>query len=120
MATDVTMPRLSDSMEEGKILKWIVEEGGEVKRGEPLCEIETDKANMTYEADTDGTLIEIVGAGGGTGALGGGVGESGGGSAGSGETGEVSGGQGAGDRGEEEVDEEEPAADEPEPEPEPE
>ena len=57
---DVAMPRLSDSMEEGTILKWIVEEGGEVKRGEPLCEIETDKANMTYEADTDGTLIEIV------------------------------------------------------------
>src|ERR687883_1241868 len=60
MASDVTMPRLSDSMEEGTILKWVVEEGGEVKRGEPLCEIETDKANMTYEADTDGTLIEIV------------------------------------------------------------
>src|SRR3954447_10801774 len=60
MATDVTMPRLSDSMEEGTILKWIVEEGGEVRRGEPLCEIETDKANMTYEADTDGVLVEIV------------------------------------------------------------
>ena len=60
MATDVTMPRLSDSMEEGTVLKWVVEEGGEVKRGEPLVEIETDKANMTYEADTDGTLIEIV------------------------------------------------------------
>jgi pyruvate dehydrogenase E2 component (dihydrolipoamide acetyltransferase) len=60
MATDVTMPRLSDSMEEGTILKWIVEKGGEVKRGEPLVEIETDKANMTYEADTDGTLIEVV------------------------------------------------------------
>ena len=60
MATDVTMPRLSDSMEEGTILSWIVEEGGEVKRGEPLVEIETDKANMTYESDTSGTLIEIV------------------------------------------------------------
>jgi pyruvate dehydrogenase E2 component (dihydrolipoamide acetyltransferase) len=70
MATDVTMPRLSDSMEEGTILKWIVEEGGEVKRGEPLCEIETDKANMTYEADTDGVLIEIVVAEGETVALG--------------------------------------------------
>src|SRR4051812_9043891 len=70
MATDVTMPRLSDSMEEGTILKWIVEEGGEVKRGEPLCEIETDKANMTYEADTDGTLLEIVVAEGETVALG--------------------------------------------------
>ncbi len=60
MATDVTMPRLSDSMEEGTVLKWLIEEGGEVKRGEPLVEIETDKANMTYEADTDGTLIELV------------------------------------------------------------
>src|SRR3954467_4917639 len=70
MATDVTMPRLSDSMEEGTILKWIVEEGGEVKRGEPLCEIETDKANMTYEADTDGVLVEIVVAEGETVALG--------------------------------------------------
>jgi pyruvate dehydrogenase E2 component (dihydrolipoamide acetyltransferase) len=60
MASDVTMPRLSDSMEEGTVLKWLVEEGNEVKRGEPLVEIETDKANMTYEADTDGTLIEVV------------------------------------------------------------
>jgi pyruvate dehydrogenase E2 component (dihydrolipoamide acetyltransferase) len=60
MASDVTMPRLSDSMEEGTVLKWLVEEGGEVKRGEPLVEIETDKANMTYDADSDGTLIEVV------------------------------------------------------------
>jgi pyruvate dehydrogenase E2 component (dihydrolipoamide acetyltransferase) len=60
MATDVTMPRLSDSMEEGTILKWLVSEGDEVKRGQELVEIETDKANMTYEADTDGALIEIV------------------------------------------------------------
>jgi pyruvate dehydrogenase E2 component (dihydrolipoyllysine-residue acetyltransferase) len=60
MATDVTMPRLSDSMEEGTVLKWLVEEGGEVKRGEPLVEIETDKANMTYDADTDGVLMEVV------------------------------------------------------------
>ena len=60
MASDVTMPRLSDSMEEGTVLKWLVEEGGEVKRGEPLVEIETDKANMTYEADTDGVLVEVL------------------------------------------------------------
>jgi len=60
MASEVTMPRLSDSMEEGTVLKWLVEEGGEVKRGEPLVEIETDKANMTYDADTDGVLVEIV------------------------------------------------------------
>jgi pyruvate dehydrogenase E2 component (dihydrolipoamide acetyltransferase) len=60
MATDVLMPRLSDSMEEGTVLKWLVEQGGAVKRGEPLVEIETDKANMTYEADTDGVLIELL------------------------------------------------------------
>ncbi len=60
MAETVGMPRLSDSMEEGTVLKWLVEEGGEVKRGEPLVEIETDKANMTYEADTDGVLIKVI------------------------------------------------------------
>jgi pyruvate dehydrogenase E2 component (dihydrolipoamide acetyltransferase) len=60
MATDVVMPRLSDSMEEGTVLKWLVEEGGEVRRGQPLVEIETDKANMTYEADTDGVLVEVL------------------------------------------------------------
>jgi pyruvate dehydrogenase E2 component (dihydrolipoamide acetyltransferase) len=60
MASEITMPRLSDSMEEGTILKWLVEKGGEVKKGEPLVEIETDKANMTYDADTDGTLIEVL------------------------------------------------------------
>src|ERR1044072_6002602 len=53
---DVSMPRLSDSMEEGTILKWLKSDGDEVKRGEELVEIETDKANMTYEADQDGVL----------------------------------------------------------------
>jgi pyruvate dehydrogenase E2 component (dihydrolipoamide acetyltransferase) len=60
MATDVLMPRLSDSMEEGTVLKWLVQRGGEVRRGAPLVEIETDKANMTYEADTDGVLVEVL------------------------------------------------------------
>jgi pyruvate dehydrogenase E2 component (dihydrolipoamide acetyltransferase) len=60
MASEVVMPRLSDSMEEGTILKWLVSVGDEVTRGQGLVEIETDKANMTYEADTDGTLIEVV------------------------------------------------------------
>jgi pyruvate dehydrogenase E2 component (dihydrolipoamide acetyltransferase) len=53
---DVVMPRLSDSMEEGTILKWLKAEGDEVARGDELVEIETDKATMTYEADTAGTL----------------------------------------------------------------
>jgi len=59
MATDIVMPRLSDSMEEGTILRWIKSEGDEVAVGDELVEIETDKANMVYEADTAGTLIQI-------------------------------------------------------------
>src|SRR3954469_19446308 len=55
------MPRLSDSMEEGTILKWLKAPGDMVARGEELAEIETDKATMTYESDTDGVL-EIVAA----------------------------------------------------------
>jgi len=57
--TAVVMPRLSDSMEEGTIIKWLKGDGDEVSRGEALVEIETDKANMTYEADADG-MLEIV------------------------------------------------------------
>jgi len=53
---DVAMPRLSDSMEEGTILKWLKSDGDDVSRGDELVEIETDKANMTYEADQDGPL----------------------------------------------------------------
>jgi pyruvate dehydrogenase E2 component (dihydrolipoamide acetyltransferase) len=60
MATDVIMPRLSDSMEEGTILRWLKSVGDEVKRGDELVEIETDKANMTYEATDEGVLVEIV------------------------------------------------------------
>jgi pyruvate dehydrogenase E2 component (dihydrolipoyllysine-residue acetyltransferase) len=54
------MPRLSDSMEEGTVLRWLKSVGDEVKRGDDLVEIETDKANMTYEATDEGVLIEIV------------------------------------------------------------
>jgi len=57
---DVAMPRLSDSMEEGTILKWLKSDGDEVKRGEELVEIETDKANMTYESDSDGVLTIVA------------------------------------------------------------
>ena len=53
------MPRLSDSMEEGTILKWLKQDGAVVRRGEGLVEIETDKANMTYDADQDGE-VEII------------------------------------------------------------
>jgi pyruvate dehydrogenase E2 component (dihydrolipoamide acetyltransferase) len=110
---DVAMPRLSDSMEEGTILKWLKSNGDDVSRGEELVEIETDKANMTYEADQDGTL-EIVAEEGATLPVGDLIARIGGGS----------GGNGAGaeeEQATEETDEEpeeEPQADE-EPEPEP-
>ena len=57
---DVVMPRLSDSMEEGTILKWLKAEGDEVAKGDELVEIETDKATMTYEADTAGALSIVA------------------------------------------------------------
>src|SRR5438552_9302277 len=60
MDQDIVMPRLSDSMEEGTILRWIKSVGDEVALGDELVEIETDKANMVFEADTAGTLIEVV------------------------------------------------------------
>jgi len=57
---DVVMPRLSDSMEEGTILTWLKQVGDEVSVGDELVEIETDKANMAYESDLEGTLTEIL------------------------------------------------------------
>ena len=57
---DIVMPRLSDSMEEGTVLGWMKAVGDEVALGDELVEIETDKANMVYEADVAGTLIEII------------------------------------------------------------
>jgi pyruvate dehydrogenase E2 component (dihydrolipoamide acetyltransferase) len=58
--TDIVMPRLSDSMEEGTILQWLKQPGEAVAIGDELVEIETDKANMAYEADVAGTLSEIL------------------------------------------------------------
>ena len=57
---EIVMPRLSDSMEEGTVIKWLKSVGDEVAVGDELVEIETDKANMVYEADSAGTLTEIV------------------------------------------------------------
>ena len=60
---DLVMPRLSDTMEEGTILRWLKADGEQVTRGEELVEIETDKATMTYESDQAGTLEIIAGVG---------------------------------------------------------
>lgn len=58
--SDIVMPRLSDSMTEGTVVRWLKQPGETVVRGEPIVEIETDKATITYEADADGVLVEIL------------------------------------------------------------
>jgi pyruvate dehydrogenase E2 component (dihydrolipoamide acetyltransferase) len=60
---EIVMPRLSDTMEEGTILRWLIADGEQVKRGQELVEIETDKANMTYESDQEGLLERIAAEG---------------------------------------------------------
>jgi pyruvate dehydrogenase E2 component (dihydrolipoamide acetyltransferase) len=59
-ATEILMPRLSDSMEEGTILNWLVEPGQRVEAGEELVEIETDKANMAYAAEVAGVVSDLA------------------------------------------------------------
>jgi pyruvate dehydrogenase E2 component (dihydrolipoamide acetyltransferase) len=59
VAREIIMPRLSDSMEEGTILQWLVAEGDQIEAGQPLVEIETDKATVTYEADEAGTVLAL-------------------------------------------------------------
>ncbi len=60
---EIVMPRLSDTMEEGTILRWLKHSGEHVRRGEELVEIETDKAAMVYEADTEGVLETVAAEG---------------------------------------------------------
>lgn len=56
----VEMPKMGDSMEEGKILRWIKKEGDPVKKGEMLAEVETDKVNIEIEAFASGVLRKIM------------------------------------------------------------
>ena len=60
MGSDLTMPKLSDSMADAVILKWLKAPGEAFQRGEPLLEVETDKATVVYEAEADGTLETIL------------------------------------------------------------
>ena len=59
MAQVVNMPRLSDTMEEGVVAKWLVKVGDEVSEGDILAEIETDKATMEFESFHEGVLLHI-------------------------------------------------------------
>ena len=60
MATEVIMPKLGVDMQEGQILEWKKKEGDEVKEGEILLEIMSDKTNMELEAEVSGTLLKIL------------------------------------------------------------
>lgn len=60
MAKIIEMPKLSDTMEEGGIARWLKKEGDVVKEGDVLVEIETDKATMEYESPNSGTLLKIL------------------------------------------------------------
>jgi pyruvate dehydrogenase E1 component beta subunit len=60
MATDILMPALSPTMEQGKLAKWLKKEGDKVKPGDVLAEIETDKATMEVEAIDEGILAKIL------------------------------------------------------------
>src|SRR6186997_302019 len=60
MPIEVLMPALSPTMEKGNLAKWLKKEGDEVKSGDVIAEIETDKATMEVEATDEGTLGKIL------------------------------------------------------------
>src|SRR5947208_11450438 len=58
--SEINMPRLSDTMQEGTIARWLKKAGDEVKKGDILAEVETDKATMDLEAYEAGTLQQVL------------------------------------------------------------
>ncbi len=60
MPRELTMPKLSDSMADAVIVRWLKSAGDAFERGEGLIEVETDKATVVYEAEWDGTLASIL------------------------------------------------------------
>ena len=60
MATELKMPQMGYDMEEGTVVRWLKEEGAAVNRNEPVAEIETDKAVVEFESDSEGVLLKIV------------------------------------------------------------
>src|SRR5579859_3404066 len=59
MSSEIVMPKLSDTMEEGKIIRWLKHPGDQVHHGDALAEVETDKADMVMESFEEGILAEI-------------------------------------------------------------
>ena len=60
MPIEITMPRLSDTMEAGTVIKWNVKEGDAVKSGSVVADIETDKATMEMQCFDDGRMAAIL------------------------------------------------------------
>src|SRR5215472_6658128 len=60
MSIEILMPALSPTMEEGKLARWLVKEGDEVRSGDILAEIETDKATMEFEAVDEGRIGKLL------------------------------------------------------------
>jgi pyruvate/2-oxoglutarate dehydrogenase complex dihydrolipoamide acyltransferase (E2) component len=60
VATEIKLPRLGQGMESGTIIKWLKSEGEQVKKGEPLYELDTDKVTQEVEADASGVLLKIA------------------------------------------------------------
>ena len=59
MATEIFVPKMTDFMEEARILEWLVAEGDRVEQGQPILEVETDKAAAQMEAPASGYLVGI-------------------------------------------------------------
>lgn len=60
MTSEIRMPRLSDTMEEGTVVRWLKQPGDQIRKGEPVVEIVTEKATLTIDADTDGVLEQVL------------------------------------------------------------
>ena len=60
MSIEITMPRLSDTMEQGTIIRWMVKEGDAVSSGDAVADIETDKATMEMQVYDDGIIAKIL------------------------------------------------------------
>ncbi len=60
MAEAIVMPKLGQTVDEGHIVSWLVEEGNDVELGEPLLVVETDKAEVEVECVAEGVLLKIA------------------------------------------------------------
>src|SRR5438034_10902659 len=60
MASIITMPKLSPTMEEGTLAKWTKKEGDKIAPGDVIAEVETDKANMEFPLEDEGVLLKLL------------------------------------------------------------